>query len=207
MLSNEIIFSESFIEMSGECQALYSFLNGEADDEGFVEPKAVIRKVSAKEESLRILMAKGFVIPLRGRVAVLRHFHINNQIRKERKTPTIFQEQKHLLQLHDGKYYLKIQDNLDFTAWSSDIPVIDYILSPNCPPDVRLGKVSIGKIEPEMHPENKKEENTENKNETKTERTDEEKARFEKQRTEMYQTLHNIPAGAENANANAMSDL
>ena len=147
MLSNEIVGDERFIEMSAECQILYVFLNMAADDEGFVQPKSVMRQVGAKEESLKILMAKGFVIPLRGQVVVVRHFKLHNHIRKERITPTVFQEEKQRLQLHDSKYYLKIREDLNFTAWNNDILPDNYILSDICPSDVRIDEIRLDKIE------------------------------------------------------------
>jgi len=145
MLNNEIVGDERFKEMSAECQILYVFLNMAADDEGFVQPQKVLRDVQAKDESLKILMAKGFIIPLINKVAVIRHWKQHNKIRRERITATVFQDAKRLLQLHEDKYYLKIRTDLNFTAWNNDILSESYVLSDICPPIVRIDEIRLDK--------------------------------------------------------------
>jgi len=45
-------------------QALYFHLGMYADDDGFVSPQKIVRMIGANPDDLKMLMAKGFVIPL-----------------------------------------------------------------------------------------------------------------------------------------------
>jgi len=121
MLSNDLIFSERFLEMSAECQMLYGFLNGKTDNDGFVEPLGVIRQVGAKIESFKILVAKGYFILFPNKLAMEKHWKINNQIPPSKYHPGTHLAELRQLQLHDGKYYPRIKTNWDFTAWQNDI--------------------------------------------------------------------------------------
>ena len=60
-----------------------------ADDDGFISsPKQITRMVGAAEDDLKLLAAKGFIIPFESGVVVISDWKINNLIRKDRYTPT-----------------------------------------------------------------------------------------------------------------------
>lgn len=102
MFDNEIISQDSFIDLPKEAIALYFLLGMEADDEGFVAPKKVMRIYSISDDTLKILIAKNYIIPFKSGVVVITDWRRNNYLDKNRITPTIYQEEKELLQF-DGK--------------------------------------------------------------------------------------------------------
>lgn len=97
MFSPEVVHQENFLEMPSESQALYFHLGLQADDQGFVSPKGVVRMVNANPDNLKVLIAKGFVIPFESGVVVITHWERNNFIRKDRFIPSIYQEELKLL--------------------------------------------------------------------------------------------------------------
>ncbi len=94
MFDSEIIGQDSFIELPMEAKALYFLLGMEADDEGFVNYKKVLRLYGGMEDSIRILAMKGFIIPFKSGVVVITDWNINNYLDKNRVTKTIYQSEK-----------------------------------------------------------------------------------------------------------------
>ena len=77
-----------------EAKALYFLLGMEADDEGFVSPKKVLRLHGGSNDSLKILVAKQFVIPFNTGVVVITDWKRNNYLNKNKLKETIYQEEK-----------------------------------------------------------------------------------------------------------------
>lgn len=102
MFDNEIISQDSFIDLPKEAIALYFLLGMEADDEGFVAPKKVMRVYAISDDTLKILVAKNYIIPFKSGVVVITDWKRNNYLDKNRITPTIYQEEKEQL-VFDGK--------------------------------------------------------------------------------------------------------
>lgn len=94
MFSSDIVTQDNFLDMPSDSQLLYFHLGMAADDEGFVSPKKVMRMVGASEDSLKLLIVKGFVIPFRSGVVVITHWKQNNYLQKDRLSPTIYQREK-----------------------------------------------------------------------------------------------------------------
>ena len=130
MFAKTIIDSDAFLEMPMSTQALYFHLSMRADDDGFLNnPKKIQRMVGATEDDLKLLIAKNFIITFESGVIVIKHWKIHNYIQKDRYKPTVYQEEKGQLTTKDnGSYTLCIQD------------------VSNLETQVRLGKVSIGKV-------------------------------------------------------------
>ena len=64
MFSVDVVCTDKFIEMPSSTQALYFQLGMKADDDGFIaSPKQITRMVGAGEDYLKLLIAKGFIIP------------------------------------------------------------------------------------------------------------------------------------------------
>ena len=163
MLSSDVIGQETFIEMPADCHSLYMFLNQSTDDYGCVEPKGVMRMINAREDSLKLLIAKGFIIPLKNKKAVVRHWHLANKIRKERLHDCLHAEELKDLQIVGGKYYLKTKTDFCFTAWLGGVSEETVFLSDRCQTDVTPSKLSkLSNKEPENTEELKNEEGTEN---------------------------------------------
>lgn len=118
MFSKKIIDTDWFMDMPASTQNLYFHLSMRADDDGFVaSPKRIIKLIGATEDDYKILIAKKFVIPFESGVCVITDWRINNYLRNDRYTETIYKEEKDSLVLDEkGKYNL-------------GIPLVDPVLS------------------------------------------------------------------------------
>lgn len=106
MFSQQITDSDSFMDMPLSAQALYFHLGMTADDDGFVNnPKKIQRVIGANEDDLKLLIAKKFIIAFETGVVVIKHWKINNAIRSDRYTPTVYTEEKALLSEKSNKAY------------------------------------------------------------------------------------------------------
>lgn len=107
MFSNLVIASDDFLEMPDSSQNLYFYLSMQADDDGFVDNwKSIMRMTGKKEDDLKILIAKSFIIPFETGIIVIRHWRLNNYIQKDRYKETIHKEEKQLLKIEDNVYNL-----------------------------------------------------------------------------------------------------
>ena len=111
MFSNAVTDSDAFIEMPSAAQALYFHLNQGADDDGFNNQiQLAMMKAHASTDDLKILMAKNFVIRFECGVIVIKHWRLHNTLRKDRYTPTNFQEELNMLGIKEnGAYTLGCQ--------------------------------------------------------------------------------------------------
>ena len=107
MFKYEIISSDKFVDMPLSAQALYFHLSIRADDDGFIgNPKSVRRSVGASEDDLKLLIVKEFCIPFDSGVIVIKHWRINNNLRKDRYHASICPERNMLLVTDSGEYSL-----------------------------------------------------------------------------------------------------
>lgn len=135
MFTKKITDSDAFIEMSSAAQALYFHLNQGADDDGFNNQVSMAMwKAHASTDDLKILMAKNYIIRFENGVIVIKHWRMHNTLRKDRYTPTNFQEELNQLGVKDnGAYTLGCQS-------------VDERLPDGCQEVAkRLPQVSIGK--------------------------------------------------------------
>ena len=106
MMAKSIMDSDLFLEMPQSSQNLYFHLLLRADDDGFVgNPRQIMRMVNCSEDDMRILIMKQFLIPFNSGIVVIKHWKIHNYIRNDRYKPTIYQEEKKLLEENDNKEY------------------------------------------------------------------------------------------------------
>ena len=132
MFAKTIIDSDAFLDMPLSTQALYFHLSMRADDDGFINnPKKIQRVIGATDDDLKLLIAKNFIIPFESGIVVIKHWKIHNYIQNDRYKPTVYGEEKALLNLKDNNAY-----TLD-TEWIQD----GYSLETQ----VRLGKDRKGK--------------------------------------------------------------
>lgn len=107
MFTKSIIDSDKFLEMPLSTQALYFHLGMRADDEGFINsPKKIIRAVNCNEDDLKLLIAKGFVICFDTGIIAITHWKLHNHIQKDRFKPTLYEEEKSLLDENNRKEYI-----------------------------------------------------------------------------------------------------
>lgn len=126
MFNNLVVGSDDFLEMPDSSQNLYFHLSMKADDDGFVDNwRSIMRMTGKKEDDLKILIAKSFVIPFDTGVLVIKHWRLNNYIRKDRYVETTHLAEKSLI--------------------STDSNLV-YQMSTNGIPDGSIDKSSIDKI-------------------------------------------------------------
>ena len=111
MYSKDITDSDPFIELSSAAQALYFHLNQGADDDGFNnQVQMAMWKAHAGIDDLKVLMAKNFIIRFENGIIVIKHWRLHNTLRKDRYTPTNYQEELSLLGIKEnGAYTLGCQ--------------------------------------------------------------------------------------------------
>lgn len=106
MFAKAVVESDAFLDMPASAQALYFHLGMNADDDGFLNaPKRIRREVGAAEDDMKLLIAKGFVIPFDSGVVVLRHWKVNNYIQKDRYHTTSCQNEFKALQTLSTREY------------------------------------------------------------------------------------------------------
>ncbi len=131
MFTKKITDSDAFIELSSAAQALYFHLNQGADDDGFAnQVQNAMFKAHASIDDLKILMAKNFVIRFESGVIVIKHWRMHNTLRKDRYTPTNYQDELSQLGIKDNGSYTWLTDGCQVVA--------------NGLPQVSKGKVSLG---------------------------------------------------------------
>lgn len=106
MFTKKVSDSDAFIEMSAAAQALYFHLNQGADDDGFNnQVQMAMWKAHASIDDLKVLMAKNFIIRFESGVIVIKHWRMHNTLRKDRYTPTNFQEELAMLGVKENEAY------------------------------------------------------------------------------------------------------
>ena len=106
MFAKTIIDSDAFLDMPTSAQALYFHLSMRADDDGFINnPKKIQRMVGGADDDLKLLVAKRFIIPFDSGIVVIKHWKIHNYIQNDRYRPTVYQEEKAMLEVKDNKAY------------------------------------------------------------------------------------------------------
>ena len=114
MFSKSIIDSDSFLEMPATSQLLYFHLSMRADDDGFInKPKSIMRMVGCKDDDIKVLFAKKYVIPFESGIVVIKHWRINNYIRQDTYHKTNYTDEMAMLELDENNAYrLSVTESL-----------------------------------------------------------------------------------------------
>lgn len=132
MMSKSIIKSDTFLDMPATTQNLYFYMLLDADDDGFINaPKSIMRMIGAKDDDMKVLAAKQFVIPFESGVVVIKDWKIHNYIQNDRYKPSTLPERDLLNIQKDKTYTLK-----------SDVSRMDT----ECIQTVSIGKDRLGKV-------------------------------------------------------------
>lgn len=132
MMSKSIIKSDTFLDMPATTQNLYFHMLLDADDDGFINaPKSIMRMIGAKDDDMKVLAAKQFVIPFESGVVVIKDWKIHNYIQNDRYKPSTLPERDLLNIQKDKRYTLK-----------SDVSRMDT----ECIQTVSIGKDRLGKV-------------------------------------------------------------
>ena len=106
MFAKSIVLSDAFLDMPMSARCLYFTLNMFADDDGFVgSPKGIMRQCGASQDDMRILISKRFVLAFESGVIVIKHWRINNFLRKDRHVSTTYKEELAMLELDEKGAY------------------------------------------------------------------------------------------------------
>jgi hypothetical protein len=133
MFAKTIIDSDAFLDMPMSTQALYFHLSMRADDDGFINnPKRIQRMIGASDDDLKLLIAKSFIIVFESGVVVIKHWKIHNYIQSDRYKPTVYAEEKSLLDIKKNKAY-----TLNSNECIQNVYIMDT--------QDRLGKDRLGK--------------------------------------------------------------
>ncbi len=111
MFSTDIVASDAFLDMSTTTRELYFQLGMYADDDGFVNPRKIMRMVGASADDLNVLVAKRFLLSFESGVVVIKHWLIHNLIRGDRYKETMYLDEKKTLIIKDNKSYTQLATN------------------------------------------------------------------------------------------------
>ena len=107
MFSLNVVDTDNFLEMPISSRLLYYELGMRADDDGFVDNwKKILLFTGLKEDDMKLLITKQFIIPFKSGVIVIKHWRLNNYLQKDRTKPTIYQEELKQLGLDENNVYI-----------------------------------------------------------------------------------------------------
>lgn len=110
MFSMKIVGSDAFTDMPLSTQALYFHLGMRADDDGFLNnAKKIMREIGANQNDYDLLLMKRFIIQLPNGINVIKHWKVNNYIRKDRYVPTLYDEEKSMLSMKPNGAYTIVE--------------------------------------------------------------------------------------------------
>ena len=132
MFTKKVTDDDNFMSLSSSAQALYLHLSMCADDDGFCNQVSIsMFKAHASVQDLQALLEKRYIYQFDNGVIVIKHWRMANALRKDRYTPTAFQEELSKLDLKDNGSYTWLPSGCQVVA--------------DCLPQDSIGKDSIGK--------------------------------------------------------------
>lgn len=112
MFTRKITDDDHFIELSASAQALYLHLMMSADDDGFCNQiSSCMFKSHSSVQDLESLLTRKYLIQFESGVIVIKHWRMANSLRKDRYTPTSFQNEMKKLHLKDNGSYTMNAEN------------------------------------------------------------------------------------------------
>ena len=136
MFSKSITNSDPFLELPQSTQNLYFHLGMNADDDGFVQIRSVMKQIGSSDDDAKLLFTKSFLIRFEDGVIVITDWRINNEIRQDRYKQTFYIKHLKRLKQNENKAYLLDEKECQPLVVPNDNQMTTQ---------VRLGKVSIGK--------------------------------------------------------------
>lgn len=139
MFTKKVTDDDNFLTLSSSAQALYLHLSMAADDDGFCNQVSVsMFKAHASVQDLEALLDKRFLYQFENGVIVIKHWRMANALRKDRYTPTAFQEEMKKLGLKGNGAYT--MDTLGCHMVATRLPDGCHSIGKD-----RIDKVSIDK--------------------------------------------------------------
>lgn len=116
MFSSNVIDSDAFLDMSPTARLLYYDMGMRADDDGFIDsPKKIMRIIGASDSDLKELIDNGFILRFESGVIAIRHWYVNNRVRRDTYHETIYTEEKSMLLLEKNNVYQLRNDSVTDT--------------------------------------------------------------------------------------------
>ena len=132
MFTKKVTDDDNFMALSSSAQALYLHLSMSADDDGFCNQVSIsMFKAHASVQDLQALLEKRYIYQFENGVIVIKHWRMANALRKDRYTPTAFQEELSHLDIKDNGSYTWLPDGCQMVAKRL--------------PQDSIGKVRLGK--------------------------------------------------------------
>lgn len=145
MFSSNVIDSDAFLDMSPTARLLYYDMGMRADDDGFIDsPKKIMRIIGASDSDLKELIDNGFVLRFDSGVIVIRHWYVNNRVRRDTYHETIYTEEKSRLLLEKNNVYQIRNDSVTDTLQERDEIGSQIRGGEDRIDKDRLGKVRLG---------------------------------------------------------------
>ena len=117
MFTKKVTDDDNFMALSSSAQALYLHLSMSADDDGFCNQVAIsMFKAHASVQDLQTLLDKRYVYQFDNGVIVIKHWRMANALRKDRYTPTAFQEELAKLGIKENGAYTWLPDGCQMVA-------------------------------------------------------------------------------------------
>ena len=133
MFTKKVTDDDNFMSLSASAQALYLHLSMAADDDGFCNQVSIsMFKAHASVQDLQALLERRYIYQFENGVIVIKHWRMANALRKDRYTPTAFQEELAKLEIKENGSYTWLPDGCQTVA--------------ACLPQDRIGKVRIEKV-------------------------------------------------------------
>lgn len=106
MFTKKVTDDDRFSNLSSSAQALYLHLTMSADDDGFCnQVSTAMFKAHASVQDLEALLTARYLLQFDSGVIVIKHWRMANALRKDRYTPTAFQDEFSQLQLKENGSY------------------------------------------------------------------------------------------------------
>ena len=120
MIALAIVDEDKFLDMPTTARLLYLDLALRADDDGFITPKRIMRLTGASDDDLKLLIAKGYLIPFESGVIVITHWQVHNYIRPDTYKGTIYIDEKKMITLNTKKEYEVITDSQQLPYYGNE---------------------------------------------------------------------------------------
>ena len=117
MFTKKVTDDDNFMTLSSSAQALYLHLAMSADDDGFSNQISIsMFKAHASVQDLQALLEKRYIYQFDSGVIVIKHWRMANALRKDRYTPTNFQEELAKLDVKSNGSYTWLPDGCQVVA-------------------------------------------------------------------------------------------
>lgn len=108
MFSLDVVDTDAFLDLPASTQALYFHLGMRADDDGFVSaPRKITKLTNCSADDLKLLVAKGLIIPFNSGICVITDWHRNNYLKSDRHQPTTHTAEMGVLSVENKRYSLQ----------------------------------------------------------------------------------------------------